>query len=94
MPLTQLELNTVSKGLAIAKKMLDEVKPVLDALNIIYDSVGGAKSTITQAGLDLVPYFSGITKQQLDDGMFALTATLRTDMQTAYAVIAQLAARA
>ncbi len=94
MALTALESNTVSRGLAAAKKVLDEVKPVLDSLNAIYDSGGGAKTTITQQNLDLVPSFSGLTKQQLDDGMYALTATLRTDIASAYAQLAQLAARA
>lgn len=92
--MTQLELNTVSRGLAAAKKVLDELYPVLLSLNVIYDSEGGAKTTITQEGLDAVASFSGITKAQLDDGMFALTSTVRTAVANAYTQLAQLAARA
>lgn len=92
--MTQLELNTVSRGLAAAKLVLDQLKPSIDALNVIYDSAGGAKTTITQQGLDAVPAFSGLTKTQLDDGMFALTSTLRLAIADAYTQLAQLSARA
>ncbi len=91
---TALELNTISRGLAAAKKVLEELKPVIDALNIIYDSEGGAKTTITQEDLDGVASFSGLTKAQLDDGMWVLTATLRGDIANGYSALAQLAARA
>jgi hypothetical protein len=92
--MTQLEINTVSRGLAAAKLVLDQLKPVVDALNVIYDSAGGAKSTINQQGLDSIAAFSGLTKTQLDDGMFALTSTLRTAIANAYTQLAQLSARA
>lgn len=92
--MTTLELNTVSRGFQAAKLVLEELKPAIDQLNIIYDSVGGAKQTIDQAGLDAVPAFSGITKAQLDDGIFALTATLRTAINNAFTQLAHLAARA
>lgn len=91
--LTALEQNCVSRGIQAAAKVVRELQPLLAELNIIYDSAGGAKTTITQANLDLVPAFSGITKQQLDDGMYALTATLRGDILTAFGQLAQLAAR-
>lgn len=94
MPLTQLEQNTVARGLQAAAKVLNEIEPVLHSLNVIYDSVGGVKTTITQEGLDAVPSFSGITKAQLDDGMFALTATLKGAIDSTYTALAQLAARA
>lgn len=93
MALTQLEQNTVSKGINAAKLVIETLEPILHELNIIYDSGGGAKTTITQAGLDAIPSFSGLTKAQLDDGLFALTATLRTDIQNAYTQLAELAAR-
>lgn len=93
MALTALESNTVSKGLAAAKYIIETLKPVLDELNIIYDSTGGAKTTITQGNLDLVPSFSNLTKTQLDDGMYVLTTTLKTDIASAYTQLAQLAAR-
>lgn len=94
MALNALEQNTVSKGMAAAKMVIEQLYPVLKELNIIYDSQGGVKTTIDQAGLDGVASFSGLTKQQLDDGMFALTATLRGDIENAFAQLAELAARA
>lgn len=92
--LTALEQNTISKALATAKKLLDEIKPVIDQLNIIYDSAGGAKSTVDQEGLDAVTSFSGLTKQQLDDGCYVLTATMKDAINNGFSQLAQLAARA
>lgn len=94
MAATPLELDTVSRGMLAAKKLLDEVKPVLDLLNVIYDAAGGVKETLTQAELDAVTSFSGLTKAQLDDGMFALTSTVKTAITNAYTQLAALAARA
>lgn len=94
MSLTALESNTVSRALQAAKLTLEQLKPVLDSLDVIYNSAGGAKTTITQAGLDEIASFSGLTKTQLDDGMFALTGTLKNDIVNAYTALAQLAARA
>lgn len=94
MALTALEVNTVKRGLSAANLVIDQLKPMVDSLNIIYDSAGGAKETITQAGLDEIPSFSGLTKAQLDDGMFALTATLKDAITAAYTQLSQLSARA
>jgi hypothetical protein len=93
MALTALESNTVSRGIQAAILVVRQLQPLLAELNIIYDASGGAKSTITQDNLNLVPSFSGLTKQQLDDAMFALTGTLRGDILNAFAQLAQLAAR-
>lgn len=93
MALSTLEQNTVTKALTLAKQVIEQVKPVMDELDVIYNSASGAKTTITQAGLDAIPSFSGLTKQQLDDGLYALTATLKGDITTAYSQLAQLATR-
>jgi hypothetical protein len=94
MALSRLEQDTVSHGFAAAKLALDQLYPALHELNVIYDSGGGAKTTIDQPGLDAIASFSGLTKTQLDDGMFALTSTLKTAIDNAYTQLAQLAARA
>ncbi len=94
MALTALESDTVTRAFAIAKLITAQFKPVADSLNIIYDSEGGAKTTITQENLDLVPGFSGISKAQLDDGLFVITSTLKAAVDSAYSQLAQLAARA
>jgi hypothetical protein len=92
--LNALGQNTVSRGINAAKYLVEQLKPILDELNIIYDSQDGLKSTIQQSDLDGIPSFSGLTKQQLDDGMYVLTATIRTDLSNGYSQLAQLAARA
>ena len=93
MALSILEKQTITKGCQAAKKVLEEVLPILNNLNVIYDSAGGVKTTITQQNMDLDPTLSGLTKQQLDDGMFALTSTLKNDMTTAFSQLAEIAAR-
>lgn len=92
--MTPLEQNTVSIAMKNAKTLIEQIKPVLDELNVLYDSDGGLKTTINQAKLDSVASFSGLTKTQLDDGMYALTSTIRGDLATAYTQLSQLAARA
>lgn len=94
MAITVLEENTVSRGAGAASTVIHTLYPVLKDLNILYDSQGGVKETLTQQELDSVASFSGITKQQVDDGMFALTSTLRTAIEAAYAQLSELAARA
>lgn len=89
-----LEIAIVTRGAKVAKILLEQVKPELDALNILYDAGGGAKETIDQAGLDGRPEFSGLTKAQLDDGMFALTSTTKTALTNTFTQLEQLAARA
>lgn len=91
--MTALEQNTVSRAMSAAKTLIETIKPILDELDAIYNSAGGAGGTITQAGLDSIASFSGLTKAQLDDGMYALTATIRGNLVTAYSQLAQLAAR-
>ena len=79
--------------MAVAKLLLDQVKPVLDQLNPIYDGAGGVKTTVDQAGLDGVSSFSGLTKTQLDDGMYVLTATIKAALDNGLTQLTQLAAR-
>jgi hypothetical protein len=91
--LSPLGQNTVSRAITAAKYLLETLKPILDELNVTYDSQGGLKSTIGQADLDGITSFSGLTKAQLDDGMYVLTATLRGDLANGYSALVQLAAR-
>ncbi len=93
MAITALEQDTVSRGIATAAKVLRDIYPLVKELNILYDSTGGVKDTLTQPDLDGVASYSGITKAQVDDGMFVLTSTLRTAIESAYAQLAELAAR-
>lgn len=93
MALTTLEQNTVSRACQTAKTIIEQIYPLLLELDIIYNSSGGAKTTITQPGLDAITSFSGLTKNQLDDGLFALTSTIKADVLAAYTQLAQIAAR-
>jgi hypothetical protein len=94
MPLTTLEANTIARAITAAKRVLDEFKPAIDQLNIIYDSAGGAKVTITQAKLDEAGNLSGLTKAQLDDALYVLTNNVRLALDAAaVTALAHLAAR-
>ncbi len=94
MSLSKLELETVKKAFVTARIVLDSLKPLVDQLNVIYDSEGGAKSTITQQNLDADSSLSGLTKAQLDAGCYALTATLKGAIDAAVTQLTQLSARA
>lgn len=93
MPMTPLELQTVQKLAAVAKFLVQEVKPVVDALNVDYDSAGGVKSTLDQTKLDAEASLSGITKQQVDDGAYAITATLKDVLTNTFTQLEKLASR-
>lgn len=93
MTMTPLELKVIKEGAAVARMMLQQIKPRLDALNIDYDAAGGVKATVDQTKLDSEISLSLLTKAQLDDGMYALTATLKSAVDTAYTQLEKLAAR-
>lgn len=52
------------------------------------------KETVDQADLDSDPSLSGLTKAQLDDAMYVMTATIRAALTNSYTQLAHLAARA
>lgn len=93
MALSTLELNTIRRGAQMARLVIDQLKPVIDELNVIYDADDGVKEIVDQEALDTEPSLSGLTKAQLDDGMYALTATLKTTIGNAYTQLVHLAAR-
>lgn len=93
MAISPLEQDTVSRGIKAAGLVIRQLKPLLDELNVVYDAAGGVKDTLTQQELDEIARFSGITKQQVDDGMFALTSTLKTAITNAYTQLTTLASR-
>lgn len=93
MAITILEKATVSEGIQVARRLVNDIKPVLDRLNVIYDSAGGVKETLDQAKLNEVADWSGITETQVDDAMFAITSTLRTALTNSYTQLVQLASR-
>lgn len=94
MALNALEQNTISRAKHMARKLLEEVKPIIDGLNIAYDGSGGVKSTVDQADLDSDPSLSNPTKAQLDDALYVMTDTIRTALANSYTQLAQLAVRA
>lgn len=86
MALTPVARMEIGKAAGVAKKLEDALAE-LKHLNITYDSSGGLKETITLSDLNGDPALSGLTKVALDDGMFALTATIRTAIEGAYSQI-------
>lgn len=93
MALTQLEMSTVDRFINLAKKVLAEIEPELHQLNVIYDSGGGVKETVSQGNLNGESKYSGLTKAALDDGAYALTNTLKTAIDGAFAQLEQIASR-
>jgi len=94
MSLDKLALDTISKAMQASKLLLDQAMPLINQMDLIYNAAGGLKETITDADLAEVASFSGLTKQQLDDGVYALTSTLKTDLANDYNALTQLAVRA
>lgn len=88
-----LELSTVNRGINLSKRVL-ELQLEMQQLDIIYNSTGGVSETLTQADLDSRPEYSGLTKQQVDDAFYAMTATLKTDINNAMTALTHLACRA
>jgi hypothetical protein len=93
MPLNTLERDTLAKSFAVCKQILMDLQPKLEALAVIYDSGGGVKETLTQEELNELPELSGLTKQQVDDGLYALTTVILPGVQNSYPALAQMAAR-
>ena len=94
MPLNPLESSTINRGIALARRVLEEIKPIIDGLNVAYDTpTTGVKATVNQQDLDDTPSLSGITEAQLDDGFFALTDAIRTAINNNYFQLATLASR-
>jgi hypothetical protein len=93
MPISTLEHDTLAKLFAICKSVQADLQPKLSQLDSIYNSAGGVTSTLTQAELDELPELSGLTKQTVDDGVFALTSGVLPALVNATAALSQLAAR-
>lgn len=93
MAILTLEYDVVTQAAAVCKKVLTELEPALSQFREIYDAGGGVKSTLTQADLDGVASFSGLTKAQVDDALYALTALLLPAIESSTTALAQLAAR-
>lgn len=94
-----LQLKTIKDGAKIAKFMLQWVKPRVDAINIDYDAAGGVKetlgaTTVGDAALAAEESLSNLTKAELDDAMYALTAVLKTAYDGSYSQLEKLASRA
>jgi hypothetical protein len=92
MALSAQASDTISKAISSSENLLEVSYPVLREIDVVYNSAGGLKTTITQADLDAVPGLSGLTKQQLDDAVYALTQ-VKTQLETSYTALVQLASR-
>lgn len=93
MALNRVGQDTISKGAQTAQTFIDLIG-LLDQLNVLYDSAGGIKETTTQEELDEIASLAGITKAQLDDAMYQLTAIIRPALHDGFTALAHLAARA
>lgn len=89
---TILEQDTIHTAAQDAQAAID-LYPRLLRLNELYNSANGVKTTVTQEKLDDLPALSGLTKQQLDDGIFPLTGPILTGIQNSLSQLLELAAR-
>lgn len=93
MALSVMGQNTIFAAASLAKQLNQQIGPILAQFNVLYNSVGGLKTTIVQADLDAVPALSGLTKAQLDNAMADLTGAISTALTNAATDLAQLAGR-
>jgi hypothetical protein len=93
MPMTTLENDVLNTAFSVCKTVTTDLQPKLASLQQLYDAEGGVGSTLTQEEMDEATQLSGLTKQQLDDGLYALTAVILPGIVNAYAALSALAAR-
>lgn len=93
MSMSTLQLDTVKGGANLARFLLQEVKPRVDMFNVDYDAQGGVKDTLTQQDLDENASLSGLTKAELDDGMYVITALLKPLLGDNFSQLQKLASR-
>jgi len=94
---TALKQNAVSRLVAACSQLV-AIQATLSRLNVDFNGAvglnpGTANTGITQADLDAVASFSGLTTQQLQDAVYAATATVLTAVNAAFVSLEQLAAR-
>ena len=70
--LNTLEIQTISKAIAVCKTILEDIEPAIHRLDIDYNGAPNVKNTIDQAKLDSATQYSGLTKAQLDDALSLL----------------------
>ena len=79
--------------MAQAQTLLEQVYPILSEINVIYYGAGGMNGNVQQADLNAVTSYSGITVQQLNDGMYALCNGILTQISSGQAQLTQLSMR-
>lgn len=93
MTMNPLEFDTLNAAFAVSRIILNDLQPKLLFLQQQYDAEGGVKSTLTQQEMDEVTALSGLTKQQTDDGLYALTAVMLPAITQTYVALSVLASR-
>jgi len=93
MPLNSYEILTIQRVTQMARLVVEQLKPGIDNLDVVYNSAGGVKDTITAADLGQDALYGGMTEQQLDDAVYALTVTIKTAVDTALPVLQNVAYR-
>lgn len=85
--------DLISHGCQLADQLL-AMRGLLDEINVLYDGVAGFKTAITpEEEAEIAATFYGLTKQQLDDGLYVLTAMIKADLTNGLNQLIQLAAR-
>lgn len=93
MPMTTLENDVLNAAFATCKMVLQTLQPQLASLQLLYDSAGGVKETLTQEELDANMTLSGLSKTTVDDGLYVLTTVLLPGIVSGAAALTALSAR-
>lgn len=72
MALNAMDQDTVSRGLRLIKLLHDNIAEMND-VNVLFDAEGGLKARYTQADLDAIAGFFGMTTGQFNDAMYVVT---------------------
>lgn len=95
MAMNSMKQTAIIRAFRASRVVIGQLKPIIEELDVLYNTATtGIGATLTQADLDAVPSFSGITKQQVDDVFFALTATMKNAVATGYDAMAEGSGRA
>jgi hypothetical protein len=91
--LTLSQQKVMTKGLALARLLTEQYAPLARELNVIWDASGGLASTITQADIDAVPAFQGLTVQNFVDAFEVVTGTVLNDVNNGLSQLAVVASQ-
>lgn len=89
--LYQAELASIQTMANCCNNLLQNILPLLQYHNVLWNASGGWNSTIIQSWLDANPQLSGITVAELQSGLNTLFSVIMPGISGNEAALAQLA---